>query len=197
MATTSGVTAEDEAYDYQEAFPALPLGAQTSITPVSDSWSNKFTVRTSKCTQVFTVPVEERRFREDDENSFGDEGKQADICKEIMMKTGVTIEMSLAKDQTLTVVVTGKEDQVKKARREVMTKLQTQASNTIRIPREHHRFILGPKGKKLQELELATATKITIPRADDSADAIKIVGTKEGIDRPCMRYKSSLTFRPS
>ena len=34
--------------------------------------------------------------------------------------------MSLAKDQTLTVVVHGKEDQVKKARREVMTKLQTQ-----------------------------------------------------------------------
>jgi len=42
--------------------------------------------------------------------------------------TGVTIEMSLSKDQTLTVVVTGKEDQVKKARREVMTKLQTQVS---------------------------------------------------------------------
>ena len=34
------------------------------------------------------MPVEERRFREDDENSFGDEGKQADICKDIMMKTG-------------------------------------------------------------------------------------------------------------
>lgn len=39
---------------------------------------------------------------------------------------GVTIEMSLSKDQTLTVVVTGKEEQVKKARREIMTKLQTQ-----------------------------------------------------------------------
>lgn len=186
MATTTGVvgvTAEDEAYDYAEAFPALPLGTQSNVTPVSDTWSNKFTVKTSKCTQVFTVPVEERRFREDDENSFGDEGKQADICKDIMMKTGVTIEMSLAKDQTLTVVVTGKEDQVKKARREVMTKLQTQASCTIRIPREHHRYLLGPKGKKLQELELATATKISIPRSDDTSDAVKIVGTKEGIDK--------------
>ena len=34
--------------------------------------------------------------------------------------------MSLARDQTLTVVAHGKEDQVKQARREVMTKLQTQ-----------------------------------------------------------------------
>ena len=39
---------------------------------------------------------------------------------------GVSIEMSLSKDQTLTVVCHGREDEVKKARREVMTKLQTQ-----------------------------------------------------------------------
>jgi len=57
------------------------------------------------------------------------------------------------------------------------------ANQTIRIPREHHRFILGAKGAKLQELELQTATKITIPRADDNSDLIKIVGTKEGIDK--------------
>jgi len=38
--------------------------------------------------QVFTVPLEERRFKDDYENSFGDEGKQADICKDIMAKTG-------------------------------------------------------------------------------------------------------------
>ncbi|XP_053378526.1 vigilin-like [Mercenaria mercenaria] len=184
MATTSGVSAEDEAYDYTEAFPALPMIEKANTTPVSGQWSNKFTVKTSKCTQVFTVPLEERRFKDDfGESSFGDEGKQAEICKDIMAKTGVTIEMSLSKDQTLTVVVTGKEEQVKKARREVMTKLQTQASGSIRIPREHHRFILGAKGKKLQDLELTTATKITIPRTDEPSDAIKIYGTKEGIDK--------------
>ena len=53
----------------------------------------------------------------------------------------------------------------------------------IPIPREHHRFILGKSGKKLQELELTTATKITIPRAEEKSDMIKIVGTKEGIDK--------------
>jgi len=58
-----------------------------------------------------------------------------------------------------------------------------QASNTVRIPREHHRFILGQKGKKLQDLELATATKISIPRADESSEQIKITGTKEGIEK--------------
>ncbi|KAH3827192.1 hypothetical protein DPMN_129122, partial [Dreissena polymorpha] len=129
---------------------------------------------------VFTVPIEEQVGHN---STFGNESKQAEICKDIMNKTGVSIEMSLSKDQTLTIVVTGKEDQVKKARREVMTKLQTQANSSIRIPREHHRYILGQKGKKLQDLELVTATKITIPRADDNSDVIKIVGTKEGIDK--------------
>ena len=58
-----------------------------------------------------------------------------------------------------------------------------QASTVIKIPKEHHRFILGPKGKNLSELELNTATKISIPRQEEKSDDIKIVGTKEGIEK--------------
>lgn len=57
-----------------------------------------------------------------------------------------------------------------------------QASCRIQIPKEHHRYILGPKGKKLADLELATATKITIPRLEDNSDIVLIIGTKEGIE---------------
>jgi rRNA processing protein Krr1/Pno1 len=53
----------------------------------------------------------------------------------------------------------------------------------MRIPREHHRFLIGPKGKKLAELELQTQTKITIPRTEENTDQVLIVGTKEGIER--------------
>jgi len=60
-------------------------------------------------------------------------------------------------------------------------RVQTHA--TVRIPKEHHRFVLGPKGKKLNELELATATKINIPRPNDPSDCVTIAGTREGIDR--------------
>ena len=41
--------------------------------------------------------------------------------------------MSLAKDQSLTIVVSGKEDAVMKARRDVMNKLQTQVLYNMRI----------------------------------------------------------------
>ena len=58
-----------------------------------------------------------------------------------------------------------------------------QARATISIPKEHHRYILGTKGKRLQDLELSTATKINIPRSEENSDLITISGTKEGIER--------------
>jgi len=56
-------------------------------------------------------------------------------------------------------------------------------SRSIKIPKDHHRFILGPKGKRLSDLELQTATKISIPRQEDSSDAISITGTRDGIEK--------------
>lgn len=78
--------------------------------------------------QVFCVPLEERRFKEIGEDGFGEAGQdQAKICSEIMNKTqGVSIEMSSAKDKSLTVVLTGKADAVMKARKLVVQQLQTQ-----------------------------------------------------------------------
>lgn len=58
-----------------------------------------------------------------------------------------------------------------------------QASATVAIPKEHHRFVIGKNGEKLQDLELKTATKIQIPRPEDPSNQIKITGTKEGIEK--------------
>lgn len=58
-----------------------------------------------------------------------------------------------------------------------------QASVAIAIPKEHHRYILGPKGRRLAELELSTATKISIPRQEENDNNIKIIGTKEGLEK--------------
>jgi polyribonucleotide nucleotidyltransferase len=61
--------------------------------------------------------------------------------------------------------------------------LSTQLSHTLRLPKEHHRYFLGKAGKKLQELEKVTGTKITIPRQDDKSDEVRIIGTKEGVEK--------------
>ncbi|PNI14318.1 HDLBP isoform 5, partial [Pan troglodytes] len=83
----------------------------------------------------------------------------------------------------LSIMVSGKLDAVMKARKDIVARLQTQASATVAIPKEHHRFVIGKNGEKLQDLELKTATKIQIPRPDDPSNQIKITGTKEGIEK--------------
>lgn len=73
--------------------------------------------------QVFHVPLEERRYK--DNSQFG-EGEEAKVCLDIMQRTGAHIELSLAKDQGLSIMVTGKLDSVMKARKEIVARLQTQ-----------------------------------------------------------------------
>lgn len=75
------------------------------------------------CLQVFHVPLEERRYK--DNSQFG-EGEEAKVCLDIMQRTGAHIELSLAKDQGLSIMVTGKLDSVMKARKEIVARLQTQ-----------------------------------------------------------------------
>lgn len=77
--------------------------------------------------QVFRVPLEERRYKQPNENAFGDD-RQREICRDIMSKTGAAIEISSGKDQGLTIMVTGKPELLAKARRMVLTQLQTQVT---------------------------------------------------------------------
>ncbi|KAL5491054.1 hypothetical protein EMCRGX_G016269 [Ephydatia muelleri] len=137
-------------------------------------------IPTSTVTQVFHVPLEERRFQAT-ESSFGN--RQSEIVCDIMEKTGCSIELSQTKDHTLTIMVSGRVSAVQQARRDLLTKLQTQAHIDLKIPKEHHKNILGKQGVKLKGIEMQTATKISIPRTDDPSDVVKITGTKEGVDK--------------
>ncbi len=76
--------------------------------------------------------------------------------------------------------LTGKQDSVLEAKREILKRFQTQSSSSVDIPKEYHGFILGKAGGKLKELEKQTATKISIPKESDSSGKIVIVGPKEG-----------------
>uniref|UniRef100_A0A673YYI7 Vigilin n=1 Tax=Salmo trutta TaxID=8032 RepID=A0A673YYI7_SALTR len=179
----SSTAGDEEAPAYKDAFPPLPEKAASpegTQEPVN-AWTSKIRpLKSSVITQVFHVPLEERKYK--DINQFG-EGDQAKVCVDIMHKTGAHLELSMAKDQGLSIMVSGKLDAVMKARKEIVSRLQTQASATVAIPKEHHRFVIGKNGEKLQELELKTATKIQIPRPDDPSNHIKISGTKEGLEK--------------
>uniref|UniRef100_A0A8C1I2Q3 Vigilin n=1 Tax=Cyprinus carpio carpio TaxID=630221 RepID=A0A8C1I2Q3_CYPCA len=178
----SGAEDEDSLPTYKDAFPPLPeKPLPEGVQETGNAWTSKIKpLKSSLITQVFHVPLEERKYK--DINQFG-EGDQAKVCLDIMHKTGAHLELSMAKDQGLSIMVSGKHDAVMKARKEIVSRLQTQASATVAIPKEHHRFVIGKSGEKLQELELKTATKIQIPRPEDPSNLIKISGTKEGLEK--------------
>ena len=123
----------------------------------------------------------------EDRNDLNDEGVVGEDADKkltiIQANCGAKIEMSSSEDSSLTFLITGRPDAVLRAKGEVLDVFQTQANATIHIPKEHHRFILGKDGMKLQELEENTATKIAIRKASSKDVAIVIVGAEEGIDK--------------
>lgn len=166
---------------YDDLFPALPESNLPKPANSIGQWGNhKMRVSSSVITQVFRVPIEERKL--DGSQKFG-EGESIQTCGNIMKETGAHIEISHAKDQSLTFLITGKQNEVLEARRKILQHFQTQASKQIQIPKEHHKWILGKKGDRLKELEKQTATKISVPAMNDNSDIITITGTKENIEK--------------
>uniref|UniRef100_A0A182NM90 K Homology domain-containing protein n=1 Tax=Anopheles dirus TaxID=7168 RepID=A0A182NM90_9DIPT len=164
---------------YDDLFPALPESEPPRFNSALSPAVASMRVGSSIVTQVFIVPSGERKY---DSDKFG-EGESLRTCQTIMKDTNAHIEISSGKDQSLTFLVTGKVHEVLEARRKILVHFQTQASKTINIPREHHRWILGKKGDRLRELERSTTTKINVPRINEESDAITILGTKEGIEK--------------
>jgi len=178
-------TSSTEVPTYDQQFPSLGggvggSGPETNQPNPFGRWNTKPRVQASTITQVFHIPAEERKGLNIEGFGSGDANKK---LTSIEANCGAKIEMSSSKDRSLTFLITGKPDAVLRAKREVLVGFQTQANASINIPKEHHRFLLGKGGSKLQELEKNTATKITIPKAGDQNDAIIVVGAKEGIDK--------------
>ncbi|CAH0554703.1 unnamed protein product [Brassicogethes aeneus] len=185
VTATAGGAASAPTPSYDDLFPALPESSQpkqsnNTVGQWGSSNNNKMRVGSSVITQVFRVPLEERKL--DGSHKFG-EGESIQTCGNIMKETGAHIEISHGKDQSLTFLITGKQNEVLEAKRKILQHFQTQASRQIQIPKEHHRWILGKKGDRLKELEKQTSTKISVPSINDNSDTITIQGTKENIEK--------------
>lgn len=191
VASTSMEAAETEVSNpapapktYDDLFPSLPMSAGKGHpgpgNPIGE-WNRKPILQSSVITQILSIPMAERRAMNGTGTFGGDEHSKT--LKNVMDKSGAKIEMSASKDQSLTFLITGKQDAVLKARRELFAQFQTQLSTTISIPKEHHRFIFGKGGSRLLELEQRTATKISIPKAGEATDKITVTGPKECIDK--------------
>jgi len=126
---------------------------------------------------VFHVPVEERRGT----NGFGNDTNKK--CEDIAQRLGVKVELSCSKDQSLHIVLSGVEDKVLEAKRAILKEIQTMTSQKYKVPKEHHKYLIGKQGVTLKELQEKTCTSIQIPNSEENSDMITIVGAKDGIDQ--------------
>jgi len=181
---------------YDDLFPSLQAPANLKRGGEGEggagvhggAWgSRKPVLMSSTVTQVLNIPMAERRVGGEGgaggNSSFGVDDSNR-ILKNVMEKSGAKIEMSSSRDQSLTFLITGKSDAVLKARRDLFAQFQTQQVQTMAVPKEHHRYILGRGGAKLQELEQRTSTKISMPKVTDTGnEMISISGPKDGIEK--------------
>jgi len=171
---------------YDQLFPALRgglgSGGMSSQKAQAPAWGAQTTnddmkIRSSNVMQVFQLQREDLNL-----DNFGADTSHS-ICAEITKRTGARIEISSGKDSSLSFLISGKHDAVPKAKKLLLEKFTAQNTRTIKVPKEHHKIILGKKGKRLQDLEAMTSTKITVPGVNDSSELITIVGSKEDIEK--------------
>uniref|UniRef100_A0A673J6X4 Vigilin n=1 Tax=Sinocyclocheilus rhinocerous TaxID=307959 RepID=A0A673J6X4_9TELE len=145
-------------------------------------------VKQIKFKLVFHVPLEERKYK--DINQFG-EGDQAKVCLDIMHKTGAHLELSMAKDQGLSIMVSGKHDAVMKALNDnFINSLQDKrAVERMNIEKVYHPFITGAYSKLVGELMQETGARINVPPPSVNKTEIVITGEKEQVALAMVKIK--------
>ncbi|KAA0197918.1 High-density lipoprotein receptor (Hdl) [Fasciolopsis buskii] len=164
--------------DRDQEYPALLKGGKPVRKFKSDALLPAY--HCGKITEVVEIPCEQRR---DDAQPAGRRVEaQSRICSEIVKETGVDINLTCSKTNTLTIVLSGQPEKVAVAKRSLIAELQQQESAKIVVPQEFLGFLIGKKGEKLRDLQSRTMTRITIPpsRAADS-NTIVISGPKQGV----------------
>ncbi|KAL5252053.1 hypothetical protein ACHWQZ_G015010 [Mnemiopsis leidyi] len=164
---------------YDEAFP--PLAGKAAVGGMAAPYSRvagrgrptgTSRIKTSTITVLFHISRLELQ-----------PGDHTNIVKTVSAQTGTSIEISKSRDGSVTVMVTGKAANVSDAKVRLQKDLQTNATATISIPKEHHKNIIGKNRSKIEQIQKDTGTQITIPPQGKNDDNIKIEGSKEGIEK--------------
>uniref|UniRef100_A0A671T311 Vigilin n=1 Tax=Sinocyclocheilus anshuiensis TaxID=1608454 RepID=A0A671T311_9TELE len=188
VAGRSGAEDEDSLPTYKDAFPPLPeKPLPEGVQETGNAWTTKIKpLKSSVITQVFHVPLEERKYK--DMNQFG-EGDQAKVCLDIMHKTGAHLELSMAKDQGLSIMVSGHCLQYNRTGNNghednlimLISLSDKRAVERMNIEKVYHPFITGAYNKLVGEWMQETGARINVPPPSVNKTEIVITGEKEQV----------------
>eukprot|EP00043_Microstomoeca_roanoka_P000947 m.30138 g.30138 ORF g.30138 m.30138 type:complete len:1204 (-) comp10580_c0_seq1:246-3857(-) len=162
---------------YTEAFPSLGSSAPTPRPAVSAPRIRGVVKRSNNITETVEIPKEEQRFaQERPSRNKSNRGPVERFLSEVGVKCRVNITHSIGRASSLVISLQGAPEAVADAKKQVLSRLQTQASIEIDIPKEHHRFIIGPEGSNLKKLSSKYSVRVFMPK-NEGPQTIKIVGT--------------------
>ncbi|KAI9348268.1 hypothetical protein DFJ73DRAFT_760901 [Zopfochytrium polystomum] len=139
-------------------------------------------------------------------------GSAGDLFKLITIKTQTSIESSVNRhDGVTTYLISGKADQVKQARRELISKVGIEVKLTVNMPVSVRPHLFGSGGKNLKDLTARTGCKIDVPKLkepvnasadyepdlDEEEQEITITGDFEGAKIAKEEIESLITKRTS
>uniref|UniRef100_A0A0K0ES91 K Homology domain-containing protein n=1 Tax=Strongyloides stercoralis TaxID=6248 RepID=A0A0K0ES91_STRER len=161
--------------DYSTDFPSLPTASTKTVNSGQSAWGKQPALKSTLVTEFIKLSANERAARGFSKND-GSVPNETKKCKEIATETGCKIDLSEAKDGSLSIMITGKQKSVTEAQGRLIRELQTQGAREIKIPKEHYGFIIGKEGSILKKLENEFYCRIFMPNKEDNKDFIKITG---------------------
>ncbi|KAJ3412435.1 hypothetical protein HDV05_000739 [Chytridiales sp. JEL 0842] len=121
-------------------------------------------------------------------------GSLTDIVKYLGLKNQTQIEVSTNKvSNATTFFISGKPDAVKQTRRDIVSRVGVQVTETLYVPGSVRPHILGAGGKTLKNITTKTNTRVDIPRSanqdatngadplDEEDQPVTITGDFEGV----------------
>jgi len=117
--------------------------------------------------------------------------KTSEVCKKVKKNIPVEIDVSIQnKSGTVTIILKGKEEDVKAAKREICSGICNEVVEYFPFPYSVRRFIVGQKGATIKAIMTETKTNIEMPQRlpneeeldDEEEQLLKITGDKVGIE---------------
>jgi hypothetical protein len=148
--SSSSSSEPEDSNSYDSVFPSLPAASNgatainscLNFSAMAESASKlSLASRRQHTTTVFQVPLAERK-----DVKFGGNHDTNKRCEEIATRHNVKVEMCSAKDQSLHIVISGQEEKVQEAKRQIVAELQTERDFKVN---EAFFFLFLMKKKKL------------------------------------------------
>ncbi|ORX85606.1 hypothetical protein BCR32DRAFT_87041 [Anaeromyces robustus] len=167
---------------FEESFPALP----TSGKPVSNK-----SVKAYKPLYNNTV-IENFSIKSSDlKKEVIGGSKTSEVCNKVKKNIPVQIDVSIqSKSGTVTIILKGKKEDVKAAKREICSGICSEVVERFPFPYSVRRYIVGQKGATIKSIMADTKTNIEMPPRlpnedevdDEEEQELKISGDRVGIE---------------